>query len=221
MIPLTDVIPTRTRPLVTIGLVLVNALVFALQLTLPADDMARFVITFGLVPASFSVASLFASMFVHGGLAHVGGNLLYLWIFGDNVEDRLGHGRFLVFYLATGAVAALAQTAIDPGSTTPIVGASGAIAGLMGGYFCLYPQSRVLTLFPFPVMLFEVPAVFFLGLWFAIQFLSAVASRTAAADPRLPGGAAFWAQVIGFLAGLALVRLMQRPERARVEWWSP
>ena len=194
---------------------------FLLLLTLPPADVERFIFTFGLVPAYFSMTSVFTSMFVHGGLAHVGGNLLYLWIFGDNVEDRLGHARFLVFYLATGAVAALAQTAMDPASTIPMVGASGAIAGVMGGYFVLYPHSRVLTLFPFPLMLFEVPAIFFLGLWFVIQFLSGLGSMAAATGERLPGGVAFWAHVAGFVAGAALVRVMQRPERQRVEWWSP
>jgi membrane associated rhomboid family serine protease len=222
MIPLKDVIRSRTRPVVTTTVIVVNALVFLLQLSLPPADMERFIFTFGLVPASFSIGSLLTSMFVHGGLGHVGGNLLYLWIFGDNVEDRLGHGRFLVFYLATGVVAALAQTAMDPASTVPMVGASGAIAGVMGGYFVLYPNSRVLTLFPFPVMLFEVPAIFFLGLWFALQFLSGLGSlAVATGEGGLPGGVAFWAHVMGFVTGVALVRLMQRPERQRVEWWSP
>jgi membrane associated rhomboid family serine protease len=221
MIPLKDVIPSRTRPIVTTMIVAINVLVFLLQLTLPPGDVERFIYTFGLVPAHFSVPSLFTSMFVHGGLGHVAGNLLYLWIFGDNVEDRLGHGRFLVFYLATGMVAALSQAAMDPESTVPMVGASGAIAGVMGGYFVLYPQSRVLTLFPFPVMLFEVPAIFFLGLWFVMQFLSGLGSLASAAGQGLPGGVAFWAHVMGFVAGVLLVRLMQRPERQRVEWWSP
>jgi len=221
MIPLKDVISSRTRPVVTTMIVAINVLVFLLQLTLAPGDVERFIYTFGLVPAHFSVPSLFTSMFVHGGLGHVGGNLLYLWIFGDNVEDRLGHGRFLVFYLATGVVAALSQTAMDPESTVPMVGASGAVAGVMGGYFVLYPQSRVLTLFPFPVMLFEVPAIFFLGLWFVMQFLSGLGSLASAAGQGLPGGVAFWAHVMGFVAGVLLVRLMQRPERQRVEWWSP
>jgi membrane associated rhomboid family serine protease len=222
MIPLKDVIPSRTRPFVTTAIVIINAMVFLIQLTLPPSDLERFIFTFGLVPAYFSVANMFTSMFVHGGLGHIGGNLLYLWIFGDNVEDRLGHGRFLVFYLATGIVAALAQAAMDPASTVPMVGASGAIAGVMGGYFVLYPQSRVLTLFPFPVMLFEVPAIFFLGLWFVLQFLSGLGSLAATTgEGGLPGGVAFWAHVMGFVAGVVLVRLMQRPERERVEWWSP
>jgi membrane associated rhomboid family serine protease len=220
MIPIKDVIRSRTRPVVTTSLVAINALVFLWQLTLTPGDVERFVYTFGLVPASFSVAGLLTSMFIHGGLAHVGGNLLYLWIFGDNIEDRLGHGRFLAFYLATGVAAALAQTVMDPASTIPMVGASGAIAGVLGGYFVLYPQSRVLTLFPFPVMLFEVPAFVFLGLWFLAQLVSSLGSL-AASSGGPPGGVAFWAHVMGFVAGAALVRLMQRPERARVEWWSP
>jgi membrane associated rhomboid family serine protease len=109
---------------------------------------------------------------------------------------------------------------MDPAATIPMVGASGAIAGVIGGYFMLYPQSRVLTLFPFPLMLFEVPAIFFLGLWFVLQFLSGLGSLASPAA-GMPGGVAFWAHVMGFLAGVVLVRLMQRPERQRVEWWSP
>ncbi|MCC7125475.1 MAG: rhomboid family intramembrane serine protease [Acidobacteria bacterium] len=219
MIPLKDVIPTRTWPAVTYALIALNVAVFLLQSTLGPEALENFIQQYGLVPARFSVASMFTSMFVHGGLGHVGGNLLYLWIFGDNIEDRLGHGRFLVFYLATGIVAALSQTWMDPASTIPMVGASGAIAGVMGGYFVLYPHSRVLTLFPFPVMLFEVPAVFFLGLWFVVQFLNGVGSLAAAAGD-IPGGVAFWAHVMGFVAGFVLVRVMQRPERAKVEWWG-
>jgi membrane associated rhomboid family serine protease len=221
MIPLKDVIPSRTTPVVTVAVIAVNVLVFLLQITMSPAELERFIFTFGLVPATFTFAGVFTSMFVHGGLGHLAGNLLYLWIFGDNVEDRLGHGRFVVFYVATGTVAAVAQTAMDPSSTIPMVGASGAIAGVMGGYFVLYPHSRVLTLFPFPVMLFEVPAIFFLGLWFVMQFLSGLGSLAAAGPGGLPGGVAFWAHVMGFVAGVALVKLMQRPERQRVEWWSP
>ncbi|MCC7240511.1 MAG: rhomboid family intramembrane serine protease [Acidobacteria bacterium] len=222
MIPIKDVIPSRTWPGVTISIVVVNVAVFLYQTTLPQPALEAFIYARGLVPADFSVVAMVTSMFVHGGFGHVAGNLLYLWIFGDNVEDRLGHGRFVLFYLATGVIAALAQTAMDPDSTIPMVGASGAIAGVMGGYFVLYPQSRVLTLFPFPLMLFEVPAVFFLGLWFLVQFLNGLGSSMATAAGRgLPGGVAFWAHVMGFVAGVLLVRLMRRPERQRVEWWSP
>jgi membrane associated rhomboid family serine protease len=219
MIPLKDVIPTRTWPGVTLGLIVLNVLVFIYQLTLSPQEIEDFILVFGLVPADFSVSTMFTSMFVHGGFMHAAGNLLYLWIFGDNVEDRLGHGRFLLFYLAAGAVAALAQAAMDPGSVIPMVGASGAIAGVMGGYFVLYPHSRVLTLFPFPIMIFEVPAIFFLGLWFFVQFLSGLGSM-AATGTEMPGGVAFWAHVMGFVAGVGLVQLMRRPERERVEWWG-
>jgi membrane associated rhomboid family serine protease len=219
MIPIKDVIPSRTWPGVTYTIIAINLLVFVYQLSLPPRANEAFVYAFGLVPAEFSVAAMFTSMFVHGGFGHILGNLLYLWIFGDNIEDRLGHARFLVFYLLTGAVAAIAQTAMDPSSPIPMVGASGAIAGVMGGYLLLYPHSRVLTLFPFPLMLFEVPAVFFLGLWFVVQFIDGLGSLAAAAGGELVGGVAFWAHVMGFVAGLVLVRPMRLRERERVEWW--
>ena len=220
MIPLKDVIPTRTWPGVTIALIVLNVLVFIYQLTLSPQEGEDFILVFGLVPADLSLLTMFTSMFVHGGFGHAAGNLLYLWIFGDNIEDQLGHGRFLLFYLAAGVVAALAQAAMDPGSVIPMVGASGAIAGVMGGYFVLYPHSRVLTLFPFPIMIFEVPAIFFLGLWFFVQFLSGLGSMADATGTAMPGGVAFWAHVVGFVAGVGLVKLMRRPERERVEWWG-
>jgi membrane associated rhomboid family serine protease len=220
MIPIKDVIPSRTAPVVTVAIIAVNSLVFLYQIGLAPADFEAFIFAFGLIPAHFTIATMFSSMFVHAGLAHAGGNLLYLWIFGDNIEDRLGHGRFLVFYLATGVVAAMSQMAMDPASRIPMVGASGAIAGVMGGYLVLYPHSRVLTLFPFPLMLFEVPAIFFLGLWFVIQFVSGLGSLAATVNGGPPGGVAFWAHVMGFVAGIVLVRLMRRPERERVEWWG-
>ena len=139
MIPLRDVIPSRTTPYVTFALIAVNALVFFYQLTM-GEAIEEFVLYFGLIPAAFSWVAVLTSMFLHGGLLHFGGNMLYLWIFGDNVEDRMGHGRFLVFYLLCGTAAALAQTIASPDSVVPMVGASGAIAGVMGAYFVLYPQ---------------------------------------------------------------------------------
>jgi membrane associated rhomboid family serine protease len=220
MIPLKDVIPSRTAPIVTISLIVVFTVAFLLQRTLSPADGEHLIASFGLVPAFFSTADLLTSMFVHAGFAQLGGNLLYLWIFGENVEDRLGHVRFLVFYLAAGVVAGLTQTGMEPSATTPIVGASGAVAGVMGGYFMLYRQSRVLTLFPFPLTVFEVPAIFFLALWFLVQFLIGLASQPYVSGGP-PGGVAFWGQVTGFLTGVVLVRPMQRPERRRVEWWSP
>jgi membrane associated rhomboid family serine protease len=218
MIPLRDVIPTRTWPVVTVVVIALNGLVFLVQAGLSPEEELAFVYTFGLVPAAFSASGVLTSMFVHGGFGHLAGNMLFLWIFGDNIEDRLGHARYVLFYLGAGVVAALAQTAMDPASEVPMVGASGAVAGVMGGYFVLYPHSRVLTLFPFPVMLFEVPAVVLLGLWFVMQFVSGLGSL-AAAD-ALPGGVAFWAHVMGFVAGAAAVRALSRPERTAVEWWA-
>ena len=216
MIPLRDIIPSRTFPVVTVSVLVANALVFLFQASLTPEAEIGFIHAFGLIPTSFAAANVVTSMFVHGGVLHFAGNMLYLWIFGDNVEDRMGHGRFLVFYLLCGACAAAAQTLADPGSAVPMVGASGAIAGVMGAYLVLYPHSRVLTLFPFPLMLFEVPAVFLLGLWFVGQFLSGLGSAAGGAA----GGIAFWAHVMGFVAGLALVFVFRRPERQRVEWWN-
>jgi membrane associated rhomboid family serine protease len=160
-------------------------------------------------------------MFLHGGLMHVGGNMLFLWIFGDNVEDRMGHGRFLVFYLLCGAAAALAQTLMQPDSLVPMVGASGAIAGVMGAYFVSYPRSRIVTLIPpFIFTTFEIPALVFLGIWFVLQFLNGLGSLDAAAAGHSAGGVAFWAHVAGFAAGLVGVFVFRRPERQRVEWWN-
>jgi membrane associated rhomboid family serine protease len=220
MIPLRDIIPSRTTPVVTVSLIALNAMVFLYQLSL-GPQVETFVLYYGLVPAAFSWITVVTSMFLHGGFLHVAGNMLYLWIFGDNVEDRMGHGRFLVFYLLCGAAAALAQTITDPQSVVPMVGASGAIAGVMGAYFVLYPRSRILTLVPifFFIQLIEVPAIFFLGIWFVMQFLSGVGSiATSTGEPA--GGIAFWAHVAGFAAGFGGVHVFKRPERQRVEWWD-
>ena len=220
MIPLRDVIPSRTRPGVTIGLILLNLLMFVFQATLSEGAAQSFVDTLAVVPAHFSLVAACTSMFVHTGIAHLAGNLLFLWIFGDNVEDRLGHDRFTVFYLICGLVAALAQTALDPESVIPMVGASGAIAGVMGAYLVLYPRSRILMFFPFPPLLFELPAVFFLGLWFFMQFLNGMATLAVFGVGDLTGGVAFWAHVAGFACGLALVIPMRRRERMDVDWWD-
>jgi membrane associated rhomboid family serine protease len=220
MIPLRDVIPSRTTPGVTITLIVINVLVFLFQLSLTERGQDAFISAFGLVPAYFSFLTVLTSMFVHGGIAHIAGNMLFLWIFGDNVEDRLGHGRFLFFYLLCGFVAAFAQTALNADSVVPMVGASGAIAGVMGAYLVLYPHSRVLMLFPFPVFLFELPAIVFLGMWFFVQFLNGIGQLPVFQQDQISGGVAFWAHVMGFVAGLVLVVFMKRPERTRVEWWD-
>jgi membrane associated rhomboid family serine protease len=219
MIPLRDVIPSRTTPVVTIALIVLNAMVFLYEQTLSERELQRFVFAWGLVPIEFAWDDVVTSMFLHGGWAHFLGNMLYLWIFGDNVEDRVGHGRFLVFYLLCGGLAALAQTMVQPGSAIPMVGASGAISGVLGAYLLMFPHSRILTLVPifFIVQLIEVPALVLLGLWFLMQLFSGVGSLGARADV---GGVAFWAHAAGFVAGLALIPLFRRPERQRVEWWD-
>ena len=223
MIPLRDIIPSRTTPVVTICLIALNIIVFLYEFSL-GRGVDAFTLYYGLVPAAFSWVTVFTSMFLHGGLLHVAGNMLYLWIFGDNVEDRMGHGRFLVFYLLCGVAAALAQTITVPDSTVPMVGASGAIAGVMGAYFVLYPRSRIVTLVPlfFFFQVIEVPAIFFLGIWFLMQFVSGVGSivtTTGRGGGGAIGGIAFWAHVAGFVAGITGVGLFRRPERQRVEWW--
>ncbi|HEY6508548.1 MAG TPA: rhomboid family intramembrane serine protease [Vicinamibacterales bacterium] len=219
MIPLRDVIPSRSTPLVTIAIIVANAAVFAYQLSL-GDAGQAFIFRYGLVPVEFSFVTVGTSMFLHGGLLHFGGNMLYLWIFGDNVEDRMGPGRFLAFYVLCGAAAALAQTWMSPSSPIPMVGASGAIAGVMGAYFVMYPRSRIVTLIPIFIFiqLIEVPAVVFLGLWFLLQFVSGLGTALGP-EAGITGGIAFWAHVAGFVAGLVAVHAFRRPERQRVEWW--
>ena len=221
MIPLRDVIPSRTTPFITFAIITVNALAFLFELSL-GERVNEFTLYFGLVPAAFSWVAVFTSMFLHGGFLHFGGNMLYLWIFGDNVEDRMGHGRFLVFYLLCGVAAALAQTITSPDSVIPMVGASGAIAGVMGAYFVLYPRSRIVTLIPiiFFFQVVEIPAIFFLGIWFLMQFVSGVGTVVTATAGEPAGGIAFWAHVAGFVAGISSVIVFRRPERQRVEWWN-
>src|SRR6188474_3363299 len=175
MIPLRDVIPSRTTPYITVTIIILNAAAWFFELVLPRDVLPVFLQGYGVVPASFHASTLVTSMFLHGSWSHVIGNMWYLWIFGDNIEDRVGHGRFIVFYLLCGIVAALGQIALDPLSTLPMVGASGAIAGVMGAYFVLYPRSRVLTMVAlvFYFEIIELPATLLLGFWFVMQLFSA------------------------------------------------
>jgi len=212
MFPLSDVIPSRTVPVVTVSLIIINSLVFLYQVTLPQPLLDQFVVQYALVSADFSWTSVFTSMFLHGGWMHVIGNMLYLWIFGDNVEDRLGHGRFLLFYLMSGCVAALLQVLINPFSEVPMLGASGAIAGVMGAYFVLYPESRVLTaVFIFIFFdLVEIPAIFFLGIWFVMQLFSGVGSL---GIQNTEGGTAFWAHIGGFVVGAVVGLVLRRRGR--------
>ena len=216
MFPVSDVIPSRTTPFVTVSLIVVNAFVFLYMLTLPEELLQGFVARYAVVPAWFSGPTLFTSQFLHAGWMHVIGNMLYLWIFGDNVEDRLGHVRFLLFYLGAGARVAILQLLFNPFSAVPMLGASGAIAGVMGAYFVLYPQSRVLTAVFILIFfdLIEIPAVFFLGIWFLMQLLSGVGSL--GVSNAAGGGTAFWAHVGGFVAG-AVVGFVLRA-RDRRQW---
>ena len=220
MIPLRDVIPSRTTPYVTISVIILNALAFLYEASLPDSVLEGFVRAYGVVPVSLGWSAVITSMFLHGGWLHIAGNMLYLWLFGDNVEDRLGHGRFLVFYVACGSVAAVTHVAMSPLSTTPTIGASGAIAGVMGAYFVLYPQSRMLTLVPVfcSIELIEIPAIFFLGIWFLLQLFYGLGQITVAQYDA--GGIAFWAHIAGFAAGAVGVFAFRRPERLRVEWWA-
>src|SRR5471030_929231 len=215
MIPLRDVIPSRTTPYITITIIALNALAWLFELSLPRDVLNNFLTLYGVVPAYFSAPTLVTSMFLHGSWSHVLGNMWYLWIFGDNVEDRVGHGRFIVFYLLCGILAALGQVAIDPSSTVPTIGASGAIAGVMGAYFVLYPHSRVLTLIPWIFLqIVEVPAIVLLGFWFVMQLFSAGAIAVTASNSGA-GGVAFAAHVAGFVVGMVGVLVFRKRELDR------
>jgi len=213
MIPLRDVIPSRTFPFVTIIIIVLNAMAWLLELSFEPRELEQFLYAYGVVPANLQASTLITSMFLHGSWSHILGNMWFLWIFGDNVEDRFGHVRFLVFYLLCGIAAAVGQILMNSTSTLPTIGASGAIAGVMGAYFILYPQSRVLTLIPvFWFEIIEVPAIVLLGFWFLMQLFSAgaLAARTTGTG----GGVAFAAHVAGFLVGMAGVFVFRKRESA-------
>ena len=218
MIPLRDVIPSRTTPYITVTIIILNALAWFYELALPRDVLPLFLQFYGVVPANFSAMTLVSSMFLHGSWSHVIGNMWYLWIFGDNVEDRVGHGRFIVFYLLCGIAAGIGQIAMDPSSTLPTIGASGAIAGVMGAYFVLYPNSRVLTLVFvfFYYEIFELPAIVLLGFWFLIQLFSAGAIAVTASSHG-SGGVAFVAHVAGFIFGMIAVFVFKKRQR-QLDW---
>ena len=218
MIPLRDVIPSRTTPYITVTIIILNVAAWLFEVSLDPETLNRFISVYGVVPAYFSAPTLITSMFLHGGWMHIIGNMWYLWIFGDNVEDHLGHGRFIIFYLLCGIVAALGQVFMDPSSTLPTIGASGAIAGVMGAYFVLYPQSRVLTLIPLIIIweVIELPAFVLLGFWFLLQLFSA-GSIAATSSSHGSGGVAFAAHVAGFLVGMAGVFVFRKRDTNRWE----
>ncbi|HET7785095.1 MAG TPA: rhomboid family intramembrane serine protease [Myxococcales bacterium] len=220
MIPLRDTQRSVTAPVVTVALIVINGMVFVHEIAL-GPYLERFVFAYGLIPRRLvywpgdpldplRFVPLVTSMFWHGGWLHLLGNMLYLWIFGDNVEDRLGHFRYLFFYLFAGAAAGITQVALNPASTLPTIGASGAIAGVLGAYLVTFPRSRVLTFFP-PIWFFELPAFAYLVFWFLLQLLEGFGSLGAPAET---GGVAVWAHVGGFVAGVVLIKLMA-PQRGR------
>jgi len=230
-------------PVVTRALILINVVVFFFELSLSRESIIQLFYLFGVVPARFtdpewaasigfpigSYWSLLTHQFLHGGWLHIVANMWTLWIFGDNVEDRMGPLRFIIFYLVCGVLAALTQVLVTPNATIPSVGASGAIAGVLGAYLLLFPTARLIVLIPilfFPFF-FELPAVIFLVLWFFIQLFSGTAML---ASPQQVGGIAFWAHIGGFIAGMLLCRFfVRRPVRRRLqsdeyglEWaWEP
>jgi rhomboid family protein len=223
MIPLRDDNPSRITPIVTYALIGVCVLVYLWQLTLGSVGGQRAVYAFGLIPAVLlhhadlpaqlavvpPAVTVFSSMFMHGGFMHIAGNMLYMWIFADNVEDSMGHGRFLAFYLLCGVAAALAQALPDPTSQVPMIGASGAISGVLGAYVLMYPHARVTVLIPigFILQTMRLPAGWVLGLWFGLQLLNELMSSSGAA------GVAFRAHLGGFIAGLALIPLFKYRDR--------
>ena len=235
MFPIRDDAPRYSTPYVTYFIIALNVLGFVFELSLGLNSQAfkGLIYQFGVVPRRFELAlsgahgyslpalslTVLTSMFLHGGWLHIIGNMWFLWIFGDNVEDYLGHIKYLLFYLLSGCAAGVAYILLDASSNQPTIGASGAIAGVMGAYFLLYPKARVLTLVFLIVFVtfWWLPAWVFLGYWFVLQFLSGTATSLGAQNA---GGVAFWAHVGGFVAGILLIKLLpERPRRYRYASW--
>ncbi len=229
MLPLTDDVPSRTPPLVTISLIAANVAVFLIEVSLRPDVLERLIEVLGVVPARSASPDwavwggfragdywpFLTSQFLHGDFVHLLANVWTLWIFGDNVEDRLGHGRYLAFYLLCGVISGVTHGQVHPESTVPAIGASGAISGVMGAYFLSFPRARIVLLVPvlFYPLFFDVPATLYLAFWFAMQLFSGAVSLAASAGAV---GVAFWAHVGGFVAGLALLPLFLIGRRRRL-----
>jgi len=207
MFPLKDENPTRTKPILTIFLIVVNTAIFIASYFSKSFD--GIVYSYGMKPALVlkgkELYTIFTSMFLHGGFLHIFGNMLYLWIFGNNIEDALGRPRFLLFYLLSWIVAGLAHAFSDPNSMVPTIGASGAISGVLGAYIVLYPRARVYT-YIFPFGIFMIPAIFFLGFWFLLQVLSTTYLLIGGA----PSEVAYWAHIGGFIAGAVMIYPMRK-----------
>ncbi len=235
MIPIRDDTPRFSTPFVTYFIIALNTLVFLFELSVSQQGRGALnglIYHFGVVPLRFdhilaawpasSLTGLFlpilTSMFLHASWLHLIGNMWFLWIFGDNIEDYLGHFSYLLFYLVCGLAAAITHILLNAGSRLPSVGASGAIAGVMGAYFVLYPKARVMMWFP-PIFFFHLPAWLVLGYWFFMQFLSGAATSIAETS-QTNGGIAFWAHVGGFVAGVVLIKVLpERPQRYRYAAW--
>jgi membrane associated rhomboid family serine protease len=225
MLPYRDNIPSRRVPFITWGLIGINVIVFIFEL-MEGANLDQVFFQFGMVPAyvtagiygpRYEIVPFLTSMFMHAGWLHIAGNMLYLYIFGDNVEDRMGHVLFLFFYLLSGVGAGMLHLATDPHSMVPTVGASGAIAGVMGAYLVLYPKARVrsVVILVYFIRIMDIPAIIFLGFWFVLQFFSGVASLGATEA----GGVAFWAHVGGFIVGIVgglLARLLTKDRSMEV-----
>ncbi len=221
MIPLRDSTRSETVPIVNYTLIAANVAVFLYELSL-GSHLNQFIFDYGLVPGQLleiihsgnvslgTFLPIFTSMFIHGGWMHLLGNMLFLYIFGDNVEDRFGHGWYLAFYFVSGIAAASTQTYFNPGSDAPMVGASGAIAGVLGAYVCMFPSARITTLIPiiFFFQIVDLPAFLFLGIWFLLQAVSGVLSLRIGSDA---GGVAWWAHIGGFAAGAILFPFLRKP----------
>jgi membrane associated rhomboid family serine protease len=231
MLPLTDHLPSRRPAVVNYLIIAANVLVFLWEMTLGASIQQElyavaFVPRYFWVPGYLvpNIIRIFISMFLHGGLLHIGSNMLYLWIFGDNVEDRLGHGRYAIFYLVCGFGATLTHAFFNAGSNVPAIGASGAIAGVLGAYLVLYPKQRVTTLIPIFIFIAirEIPAIFLLGFWFVLQ-LFAGAGSLGVPNADVTGGVAYFAHIGGFILGMVLIVLMgglRRPPPPRGRVWT-
>ncbi|MBI3945088.1 MAG: rhomboid family intramembrane serine protease [Armatimonadetes bacterium] len=229
MIPLRDEIPSRRFPLVMTALILANVVVFLYEVSVGPAALKDLFATYGVVPERLrhalsgseaggpAATTLFTSMFLHGGWLHLIGNMWYLWIFGDNVEDRMGHGRFLAFYLLGGVAASLVHILSDPLSGIPSVGASGAIAAVLGAYLLTFPTARVVALVPifFFLQIIELPALLVLGFWFVAQLFSGLGSL-AVSSAQAQGGVAYWAHIGGFVFGIVALPFFR--ERRRSPW---
>ncbi|MEW6523054.1 MAG: rhomboid family intramembrane serine protease [Bacillota bacterium] len=229
MIPIRDSTRSRTTPYVNITIIVVNVLIYLYQSLLTRTELLALYLRYAVIPARYTqmggllggelgaaaLTPLFSAVFLHGGWLHLGGNMLYLWVFGDNVEDRMGHGRYLVFYLLAGLISNLVHVYANPASNLPTIGASGAVAGVLGAYLLTFPRARVLALVPLGIFLHlaELPALLFLFGWFFLQFLNGVLTLGVASAQT--GGVAWWAHIGGFLAGMAMVPLFRRRSRTR------